>query len=58
MKFKLDEFEYGICKGRVQSYVARAKEPPQNIIKSIRTFLSQGSINTADVERMLNEVRR
>lgn len=58
MDFNIEELEYRICKGRVQSYVARAKEPPQNIIKSIRTFLSQGSINTADVERMLNEVRR
>ncbi len=57
MNFNIEEFEYRICKGRVQSYVARAKEPSQQIIKSIRTFMSQGSINTADVERMLNEVQ-
>ena len=40
----------------VRSYVARAKEPPQRIVKSVHTFMSSGRINRTDVERMLNEV--
>lgn len=56
MNFNLGEFEYGICKGRVRSYVARAMEPPQRIVKSVHTFMSSGRINRTDVERMLNEV--
>lgn len=57
MDFNTEEFEYRICKGRVQSYVARAKEPPDRIIKSIRTFQSRGRINQVDVERILKEVQ-
>ncbi len=56
MDFNIVQFEYRICKGRVQSYVARAKEPPQRIVKAIHTFMSRGRINLADVERMLKEV--
>lgn len=56
MDFNIEEFEYRVCKGRVQSYVARAKEPPQRIVKAVRTFMSRGHINTADLERMLSEV--
>ena len=58
MDFKIEEFEYRICKGRVQSYVARAKEPPDRIVKSIRTFISNARIEHDDLERMLNEVQR
>ncbi len=35
MDFKIEEFEYRICKGRVQSYVARAKELPGQIHPNI-----------------------
>lgn len=58
MTFNIEECEYRICKGRVQSYVARAKEPPQRIVKSIQTFLSNARIKHGEVERMLNEVQR
>lgn len=58
MQLDIHEFEYRICKGRLQSYVARAKEPPGRIVKSIRTFLSNARIEHDDVERMLNEVQR
>ncbi len=58
MDFNIDEFEYRLCKGRVQSYVARAKEPPDRIVKSIRTFQSSARIKRDEIERMLNEVQR
>lgn len=58
MDFNIEEFEYRICKGRVQSYVARAKEPAERIIKSIQTFLSNARIKHGEVERMLNNVQR
>ena len=58
MTFNFEEFEYRICKGRLRSYVARAKEPPDRIAKAIRTFLSSARIREDDVERMLNEVQR
>ncbi len=58
MDFTVEEFEYRTCKGRVQSYVARAKEPPNRIVKSIKTFRSSGRIKQGEVERMLNEVQR
>ncbi len=57
MGFNIEEFEYRICKGRIQSYVARAKEPPERIVKSIRTIMARGGINKTDVERMLEETQ-
>lgn len=58
MYLEIHEFEYRICKGRLQSYVARAKEPPDRIVKSIRTFISNAGIDRDVVKRMLNEVQR
>lgn len=58
MTFNIEECEYRICKGRVETYVARAKEPPQKIVKSVLTFMSRGRINQSDLEKMLNEIRK
>ena len=56
MELNYREFLYGTCKGRVSSYVARAKESPERIVKSIHTLVSGGSIGQEDLDRMLSEV--
>ncbi len=56
MDLNYREFIYGTCKGRVRSYVARATESPERIVKSIHSLVSSGCIGQEDLDRMLSEV--
>lgn len=56
MELEVQELHYENCKGRIRSFVARATEPHERIVRSIQTYISTGRFNRDDLERMLNEV--
>lgn len=56
MMLDFNEWNYSRYKGRIAAFVARGKERPEPIIKSIRTTMAKGNLDRTALERMLAEV--
>ena len=54
----VQEFFIPQIKGRIESYIAREKEPLSKLVKYIRTMQAKYEINMDELSKILNQVKK
>jgi len=52
----IQQWLHAYCKGKIRSYVARSREPPKKVVKTMLTMVRKQALSPTEIKSILSEV--